>query len=128
MQQDKIEAALTTALKHIEEAISAHARNDEKTMSNSLWSTSAETEYAVFLLSLLQGDKSNTILKQASSGKQPTEPVSILTSVQQLLRNAKEKVQDGEHTEGYQEAWTARNMLLKLQESLEKKQKKDEQR
>jgi len=127
MQQDKIEAALTAALKHIEEAINAHARNDEKAMSNSLWSTSAETEYAVFLLSLLQSDKSNPTLKQAPSGKQPTEPESILTSAQQLLRSAKEKVQAGEYMKGYEGAWTARNMLLKLQEWLEKKRKKERQ-
>jgi len=128
MQRDKIEAALTTALKHIEEAINAHTRNDEKAMSNSLWSTSAETEYAVFLLSLLQNDRSNTTLKQEVSRKQLTEPESILTSAQQLLKSAKENVQAGEHIKGYEEAWTARNLLLKLQESLEKKRRKDKEK
>ncbi len=128
MQQDKIEAALTVALKHMEEAINAHARNDEKAMANSLWSTLAETEYAVFVLSLSQNDRSNTILKQGISGKQPTEPESTLTSARQLLKSAKEKAQTGEHVKAYEEAWTARNQLLKLQESLEKKRKKDEQK
>ena len=128
MQQDKIEAALTAALQHMEEAFNAHARNDEKALSNSLWSTSAETEYAVFLLSLLQSDKLNTTLKQGVSAKQSTEPEPILSSAQQLLKSAKEKVQAGEHTRGYEEAWTARNLLVKLQESLEKKHKKGEQK
>ena len=128
MQQDKIEAALTVALKHMEEAINAHARNDEKAMANSLWSTLAETEYAVFVLSLSQNDRSNTILKQGISGKQPTEPESTLTSARQLLKSAKEKAQAGEHVKAYEEAWTARNQLLKLQESFEKKRKKDEQK
>ena len=127
MRQDKIEAALTTALKHIEEAISAHSHNDEKTMSNSLWSTSAEIEYAVFLLSLLQSDKSNTNLKQASSAKQSAEPESTLNIAQQLLKSAKEKVLVGEYAKGYAEAWTAQNILLKLERSLESKRKKDEQ-
>jgi len=128
MQQDKIEAALTTALKHIEEAINAHAGNDEKTMGNSLWTTLAETEYAVFILSLLQSDRSNTTLKQGTSGKQPTEPESTLTSAQRLLKSAKERVQDGDYVKGYEEAWTARNLLLKLQESLERKSKKERQK
>ena len=128
MQQDKIEAALTAALKHIEEAINAHARNDEKTMGNSLWSTSAETEYAVFLLSLLQNHRPNTSLKQGTSGKQPTEPEWILTSAQQLLRSAKEKMQAEERVEAYEEAWTARDMLLKLKESLERKSRKERQK
>lgn len=128
MQQDKIEAALTAALKHIEEAMNAHASNDEKAMSNSLWSTSAEAEYAVFVLSLLQNDKSHTTLKQEVSAEQSTEPESILPSAQQLLKSAKEEVQAGDHMRSYEEARTARNLLLKLQSSLEKKRKKDEQK
>ena len=128
MQQNKIEAALTTALKHVEEAINAHTRNDEKTMSDSLWSALAETEYAVFILSLLQNDRSNAALKQGTSGKQSIEPESTLTSAQQLLRSVKEKTQTGEHLKAHEEAWTARNLLLKLQESIEKKRKKDEQK
>jgi len=123
MQQDKIEAALTAASKHIEESIGAYARNDEKAMSNSLWTASSEMEYAVFLLSLLQGDNSKTPSKQSSSTKQSMELQSSLTFTQKLLASAKANVHAGDCKKGYEEAWTARNLLLKVQDFVEKKRK-----
>lgn len=124
MQQDKIKAALTTALRHMEESISAYAHNDEKAVSNSLWIASSETEYAVFLLSLLQSDNSKTTpSKQGSSTKQSMELQSSLISAQQLLASAKADVQAGDYKKGYEEAWIARNLLLKVQDFVEKKRK-----
>jgi len=124
MQQDKIEAALTTALKHLEESVSAHARNDEHTMTNSLWLASSEAEYAVFLLSFTQSDKGEVNpLKLDSSPKQPFEPRLILTHAQQLLKSAKANAHVGEYRRSYEEAWAARNLLIKAQELLDKKRR-----
>ena len=126
MQQDKIEAALAEAKKHIEECISAYAHNDEEATSNSLWIASSEAEYAVFLLSLLQSDNSKTTpSRQSSSTKQPLELQSSLTSAQQLLANAEANVQAGDYDKGYEDAWTARNVLLKMQDFVEKKRKEE---
>ena len=126
MQQDKIEAALAEAKKHIEESISAYAHNDEKATSNSLWIASSEAEYAVFLLSLLQSDNSKTTpSRQSSSTKQPFELQSSLTSTQQLLANAKANVQARDYKKGYEDSWTARNVLLKMQDFVEKKRKEE---
>jgi len=126
MQQDKIKTALTAALKHIEESVGAYAHNNEKTMSNSLWTASSEVEYAVFLLSLLQGDNSKiTPSKQSSSTKQSLELQSSLAFAQQLLASAKANAEAGDYKKGHEEAWAARNLLLKVQDSVEKKRKQE---
>jgi len=124
MQQAKIEDALTAALKHLEESISAHARNDENAMTSALWLASSEAEYVVFLLSFTQSDKGEVNpSKLGSSPKQPMEPEPILTHAQQLLKSAKTNAQAGDHGKSYEEAWTARNLLLTVQELLEKKRR-----
>ena len=126
MQQDKIKAALTAALRHIEESIGACANNNEEAMSNSLWRASSETEYAVFLLSLLKSDNSKiTPSKQRSSTKQSLEMESSFASAQQLLASAKANVETADYTKGYEEAWTARDLLLKVQDLVDKKRKEE---
>jgi len=124
MNRDKIVTALSSALNHLEDSESALSNNDEKAVTDALWSASAETEYAVFLLSLMQGERAESASwKHGSSSKQSIEFKPALTSARELLRNAKEKVEAGNIEKGYEEAWTARNLLLKAQELLEKKRK-----
>jgi len=125
MHRDKIEAALSAALKHLEDSMRAlSSSNDEKAVADSLWSASAETEYAVFVLSLMHGDKSESASwKHGSSPKQSIEFKPALTSAIELLKNAKTKVEAGNLEKGYEQTWTARNLLLRAQEILEKKRK-----
>jgi len=124
MQRDKIEAALTAALRHMEALIGALPSKDEKTILDSLWSASSETEYAVFLLSLLQRGMSNaTSQKQESTVKLPVELESTLSSAQQLLTNAKANLQAGNYVRSYEDAWTARNLLLRAQDHVDKKRR-----
>jgi len=125
MHRDKIETALSIALKHLEDSMRAlSSNNGETTVSDSLWSASAETEYAVFLLSLMLGNRAeNASWKHGSSSKQSIESEPALTSALELLKNAKANVEEGNFEKGYEETWTVRNLLLKAQELLEKKRK-----
>lgn len=125
MSRDKIEKALSAALQYLEGLLEALSNNgDEKAVSDSLWSASAETEYAVFLLSLTHSDKAEgASWKRGSSSKQSIEFKAALTSAQELLKSAKASVESGNFVKGYEETWTARNLLLKAQELLEKKRR-----
>jgi len=125
MHRDKIEAALSAALKNIGDSRRALSnKNDEKALSDSLWSASAETEYAVFLLSLTQVDKSESASwKHETSAKQSIEIEPALVSAQKLLESAKTKIETEDFEKGYEETWMGRNLLLKVQELLEKKRK-----
>jgi len=125
MHGEKIEAALSAALNHVEDSIQTLSNNgDKKATSDSLWLASAETEYAVFLLSLVQGGKSENVQwKHDLPSKQTIEFKPTLIMVRELLNGAKAKVEKGTYEKGYEEAWKARILLLKTQELLDKKQK-----
>ncbi len=124
MQQDKIDAALTAALRHLEDSIKSQANNDEKTMSDHLWWATSEAEYAVFLLAIMQKDRlESASLKHGSLPKYATELLSTLVSAQQLLGSAKQNMHVGNYTQSYEDAWTARNLLFEAQEAIERKQR-----
>lgn len=125
MSREKVESALSAALKYLGDSLRAMSNNgDEKTIADSLWSASAETEYAVFLLSLTQRDKTEgASWKHGSSSKQPIEFKPALTSAQELLQTARANVGADNLEKAYEETWTARNLLLKAQELLEKRRK-----
>lgn len=124
MSQEKIESALSAALRHLEDVMAALSNNDEHAFSDSLWSASVETEYAVFLLSLkLENKAKDASWKHSSSTKQLTKFKPALNTALKLLRNAKTGLERGRIKKSHEEAWTARNLLLKAQELLEKKRR-----
>jgi len=98
--------------------------NDEKAVVNSLWLASSETEYALFLFSLMHPEESESSpWKQSSQPKQIVEVNPALASAQSLLKEAKSNMKAGATEKAYEEAWTARNLLLKAQEFFEKKRR-----
>lgn len=104
--------------------MAALSNNDQQAFSDSLWSASAETEYAVFLLSLTLGDKAEgTPRKHSSLAKQLTEFKPALKTALESLNNAKENLETGRTEKSHEEARAARNILLKAQELLERKRK-----
>jgi len=126
MHRDKIQAALAKALSHLDEAVNTMTTGDsnEKALADSLWTASAETEYAVFLLTLMKGDRTeSTPSKGTSPTKQPIELDVTLAHARNLLQGAGTKVDEGNFERAYETAWSARNLLLKAQEQLEKKRK-----
>ena len=125
MSRDKIEAALSAALKHLEDSPKTLSNSgDENATADSLWAASAETEYAVFLLSLTLGNKAETASwKHSSSLKQAIEFEPALTSALELLQTGKANLEAGNLDKTCKETWTARSLLLRAQELLEKKRK-----
>jgi len=123
MHRDKIEASLKTALKHIDDSTrTISSSNDKNLLSDSLWSALAEIEYAVFLLSIIEGEKSeNPSWKHASSSRQPVELECALTSARKLIESARVKIEKDNLEKAYEETWTARNLLLKAHDAMEKK-------
>jgi hypothetical protein len=122
MHRDKIEASLSTALRDIDDSTrTMSSSNDKKVLSDSLWPALAEIEYTVFLFSIIQGEKSeNASWKHASSSKQPVELEHALTSARELIESAKVKIEQDDFEKAYEETWTARNLLLKAHDVLEK--------
>lgn len=125
MVQTKMEKALSAAIKHLETCIAASSGNDDKTVSDSLWSASAETEYALFMLSIKLGEKAeNATWKQQVPSKQVFEFLPSLRSALQLLQNAKILAEAGNLEKGHEKGWTARNLLLEAWGFLRKRETK----
>jgi len=110
---------------HLEKSRQVLAKNnDDKTVFNSIWLASSETEYALFLFSITHPEKSeNSPWKQSSQPKQVDEVDSALAWAQNLLKEAKNNIKAGATERAYEKVWTARNLLLKIQELFEKKRK-----
>jgi hypothetical protein len=125
MQREKIKDALNSAVTHLDESMRVLAKNNnEKAVVNSLWLASSETEYALFLFSLVHSEKSETYpWKQISQPKQVVEVDRALASTHSLLKEAKNNMEASTIERAYEKTWTARNLLSKVQELLEKKQK-----
>ena len=125
MHKEKIKDALNSALTHLDNSMQALAKdNDEKAVINSLWLASSETEYALFLFSLMHPEKlESSPWKQSSQPKQVIEVGPALASAKSLLKEAKDNIEAGTTERAYEETWTARNLLLKVQELFEKKRK-----
>jgi len=125
MQKEKIKDALNSAMAHLDDSTRALTKNnDEKAVVNSLWLASSETEYALFLFSLMHPEEAeSSSWKQSSQPKQVVEVGPALASAQSLLKEAKNNIEAGVTERAYEETWTARNLLLKVQELFEKKRK-----
>ena len=125
MYREKILASLTSAMNHLENSLQTLTKNDdEKAFSNFVWLAAAETEYALFLFSLTRQDESvSSSSKYETTSKQTVEVQPALFSVQDLLKRAKESMEAGDLAKAHDETWTARSLLLKIEDSLEKKRK-----
>jgi len=125
MPKEKIKDALNSAITHLDDSIRVLAKNnDEKAVINSLWLASSETEYALFLFSLINPEKvGSSPWKQSSQPKQVVEVGPALASAQSFLKDAKGNFETGATEKAYEKTWTARNLLLKVQEFFEKKRK-----
>jgi len=126
MLKEKILAAINSAVTHLDNSVQALAENnDEKAAANSLWLASSETEYALFLFSLIRPEKlEDPPWKRSSQPKQTIELNPALAQAQSLLQQAKSNMEQAGATEkAYEEVWTARNLMLKAQELFERKRK-----
>lgn len=123
MSQEKIIKAIVSAINNLENSIEALVKRDGTGMQSYVWLTAADSEYTLFLLSLMRQEelegsswKPNVPLKRAEIGPS-------LTLAQDLLKESKEKVEGGEFHEAYKKAWMARGYLLNVQKILEKRRR-----
>jgi len=125
MYREKIVDTINSAIAYLEDSIRALTKNyDEKAVVNSLWLASSETEYALFLFSLMHLEESESSpWKHSSQPKQSVEAAPTLASARALLKEANDNIKAGVIEKAYEETWTARSMLLKVQELFDKKRK-----
>ena len=123
MKQEKIIESIASAINRLEGSMKALAKKDEKNLVNLVWRAGADLEYALFLFSLMQQNESESSSWKIDSHSKQVEISSILSSVQNLLREAKDNMEAGELLDAHKKTWTARGYLLRVHDTFEKKRK-----
>jgi hypothetical protein len=91
-------------------------------VEQTIWQAAAETEYAVFLLSLLQKSENHPWKTELEKiGEVEVGPALI--TAQDLLKEAEKGFMDN-FEEAYRKAWAARQYILAAQHALRGKSKK----
>jgi len=90
-------------------------------VEQTIWQATAETEYAVSLLSLLQKSENHS-WKTESNKIGKVEVGQALIAAQDLLKEAEKAVNDN-FEEAYQKAWAARRYILAARALIEKRKK-----
>ncbi len=123
MKQEKITESIASAVNHLEGSMKALAKKDEKNLVNLVWRAGADLEYALFLFSLMHQNESESSSWKIDSHSKQVEISSILSSVQNLLREAKDNMKATELFDAHKKTWTARGYLLRVHDTFEKKRK-----
>ena len=123
--QQEIAEAVKSAINHLESSMKALVNRDKSRVADSVWRAAADLEYANFLFSIMQDESKRRSWKLDLRSKQ-VEIGPLLVSAQDLLREAESGLSLSELHEVYKKTWMARGYLLKVQEILEKRQKKGE--
>lgn len=126
MKQEKIIEAIASAINRLEGSMKALAKKDEKNLVNLVWRAGADLEYALFLFSLMHQNESESSSWKIDSRSKQVEISSILSSVQNLLREAKDNMEAGELLDAHKKTWTARGYLLRVHDTFEKKRKEQQ--
>lgn len=118
MEKGKVSEALKNAVSCLEDAIKACIDGEDDTLKNKVWHATAEVEYAVFLLSLVQGTE-NELWKNGIKQPANLNIGSALAMAQDNLLEAERKLEN-DPAEAYRFAWVARGLMLTVQDGMEK--------
>ncbi len=121
MERDKHAASsIKKAVASLESAMRALV-NERNMAERMIWEAASETEYAVFILSLLQRSEEHSWKSGYKQKMGEIEVGPALISAQDLLKEA-EKIVNTNPEEAYRKAWMARHYILRAQRLLTKKE------
>ena len=126
MKQENILKAITSAIAYLENSMDALAKKDEKKVTNFVWRAASDLEYALFLFSLIHQDETESSSWKLDPHSKQIEIEPLLTSAQNLLKQAKESFEADDLHEAHKKTWIAQGHLLRIQEFFEKMWRKGE--
>jgi len=126
MRREKLVGSIVSAVEHLEKSMESLVKKDERSMESSVWRATADVEYALFLLSLTQGEEPESSLRRPDLPSRPAEIGPVLMLAQDLLKEAKGNIDAGDLREARKKTWAARSHLLKARELMEKRRRSGE--
>jgi len=121
--KEKITKAVQAAQEHLENSKKSITENNESELVGHVWKASAELEYALFLFFILRQSENQGHPWKVDLESKQLEVAPVITSTQELLREAKTSFENSDLLEAHKKTWIARGYLLKVQEFFEKKRK-----
>ena len=121
--EKKVMKAVLSAMKYLENSKGFITENNQDALANHVWKASAEVEYALFLFSILRQNEHQSHSWKVDLKSKQLEVASLITSAQELLKEAKINFGNGDLLEAHKKIWIVRGYLLKAQNVIEKKRK-----
>ena len=120
MRRKKLLRAVASAIGNLENSMKALVEKDEGGVRDHVWRAAADSEYALFLLSLLHQEEFEGSSLESSVHLKKVEVEPALVLAQDLLNEAKENIEIGGLHEAYRKVWRARGYILKALTMLQK--------
>ena len=121
MEQEKLIKAIASAISNLENSIEALVKRDEKGVLSYVWRAAADSEYTLFLFSLMHREELEGSSWKSSFHPKKGEVGPALACAQDLLKEAKESIEANDSHEAHKKTWMARGYLLKVQDIFEKR-------
>jgi hypothetical protein len=122
MQVEKISKTVASALTYLGDSADAHAKGNKAKVVQLTWMAASDLEYGLFLFSLMYPEETSSSSWKPPSTKKP-EIDSLITSAQNLLKEAAKSLESGGCIEAYKKTWMARGQLFRIHDFYEKKQR-----
>lgn len=123
MKNEKMMSAITSAIKNLENSMKTLVDRDEKGTLNHAWHAAADSEYALFLFSIMHQEESEGSSWKSSFHVKQVEIGPALALAQELLEEAIKNIEANELNEAYKKTWMAQRYLLEAQQIFEKRQR-----
>jgi hypothetical protein len=120
---EKMAKGFASCEAYLEKSIAAveGGREESETL---IWHASAELEYLLFLFSLKDADEDVTLKWKAKHNNVKDSTAKMLSTVQDLVVHSKESISLGNWRPARSYAYSARNILLRLQREHTRKKRK----
>lgn len=119
---EKIDKALSSCEAYLEESIIALKGASEE-FGNWVWHAAAELEYALFLVSLKNGDEDATLKRKTESHDRSDSTAKLLNRVRNLIVQSKESIASDNWLQARRYAYAAGNILLRIQREYARKKR-----
>ncbi len=126
MEREKLIKAIGSAVSNLEKSVEALAKRDEKKVLSYVWRAAADSEYALFRLSLMHQEELEGSSWKSRFTLKKVEINPALAHAQDLLKEVRESIEGKDPQEAYKKAWMARGYLLKVQDVFEKRRRDGE--
>ncbi len=128
MKQENIFKAIKSAIAYLEDSIKALAKKDERKVAHFAWRAASELEYTLFLFSLISDVETKNSSWKLNSHPKQVEIGLLLISAQELVNEAKNSFEADELRKAHRKTWMARGHLLRVNDILEHKRRKNEKK